>query len=111
LIENRRHVHGSLKRKAVELIRGRHRLVSGAVQLPHLHHVHGLNSDYQFLRTPKGLAAHHQNGYAFDRPVIVLDDVIQIFGLPQFNIKTVVSIDASNGRRVGTALVDGDLLC
>ena len=42
--------------------------------------------------------------------MVLLDDVVQVLRLAKFNIKTGVLVDASNGSRVGTTLVDRDLL-
>jgi len=110
LVKNRRHIHRSSERQAVELLRCRHGLSIGAVQLPLLDHVHGLDSFDQFLRTPKRLEPEHRICDSLHGPVVLLDDVVQIFGLPQLNIKAGVGIDATNGCRVGTAFVDGDFL-
>ena len=42
--------------------------------------------------------------------MVLLDDVVQIFGLPQCNIKASIFIDAFDGGRVGPAFVDGNFL-
>ena len=42
--------------------------------------------------------------------MILLNDVIGIFFLALENVNTGVNFDAFNGRRVGAALVDEDLL-
>ena len=42
--------------------------------------------------------------------MVLLDDVVQIFVLAHEDVDTGVSLDTFNGRRVGAALVDGDLL-
>ena len=42
--------------------------------------------------------------------MILLDDIVQVFALAQQDIDACVSLDTFNGRRVGTTLIDGDLL-
>lgn len=83
---------------------------NGAVQLPLLHYVHGLNFGDKFLGAQKRLKAQRRICDAFHSPVVLLHEVIQVLGLTQLNIKTGVSIDAANGSRVGTAFVNGDFL-
>jgi hypothetical protein len=39
--------------------------------------------------------------------VSLLNGVVQVFELAQFNIKAGIVIAAANGRSVGTTLVDG----
>ena len=41
--------------------------------------------------------------------MILLYDVVEIFGLTQFNLNIGIGIDTANGSSVGTTLVDGDL--
>jgi len=48
----------------------------------------------------------HRARDPFDGAVVLLDDVVQIFALTQFDLGSGVSFDAFNGRRVGTAFVD-----
>ena len=42
--------------------------------------------------------------------MILLDEVIEVIRLSQFNVQAGVVIDAFDGCGVGAALVDGDLL-
>ena len=42
--------------------------------------------------------------------MILLDEVIEVFGLSQFSVQAGVVTDAIDGCGVGAALVDGDLL-
>ena len=45
----------------------------------------------------------------FNRPVVLLDEVVEVFVLA-YKYVNCVSLDTFNGRRVGAALVDGDFL-
>ena len=42
--------------------------------------------------------------------MVLLDDVVQVFVLAYQDVNTGIGLDTFNGRRIGTALVDGDLL-
>ncbi len=80
------------------------------MQLPLLHHVHGLNSGDQFLSTPKRLVAHHWVCDSLHGSVVLLHDVVEVLLLAQFDVPAGVGIHATNGRGVGATFVDGDLL-
>lgn len=69
------------KSQAIELVSCGHGFSPGAVQLPLINHVHGLDSGDQFLRTPKGLEAHHRVGNSLHCSVVLLHDVDEIFRL------------------------------
>jgi hypothetical protein len=72
--------------------------------------VHGLNTRNDDSGTSKRLEPQHRSGDSFDGPVILLDDVVQVFVLTHQDIDASVSPYAFNGRRVGATLVDRDLL-
>lgn len=80
-----------------------------AVHLPLLDHVHGLDSGDEDSSTPKGLESEHGSGDPFDGPMILLNDVVQVFGLAHYDVNTDIPLDAFNGGRISAALVDGDL--
>ena len=61
-------------------------------------------------RAVERLESQHRPHDPFDGPVVLLDDVVQILDSPQFDVGTGVSPNALDGRLVGAALVDGDLL-
>ena len=50
-----------------------------AVQLPLLHHMHGLDAGNQSLRTPERFEAQHWIGDSLFCSVTLLDDVVEIF--------------------------------
>ena len=72
--------------------------------------MHGFNSCDQDSSTPKGLESRHRLCHFFNRPVVLLDEVVEVSVLAHQNVNTGVSLDAFNGVRAGAALVDGDLL-
>ena len=59
---------------------------------------------------PKRLESKHRLGDPFDGPVVLFDDVVQVLVLSHQDAETGVGLDTFNGGRIGTALVDGDLL-
>ncbi len=52
----------------------------------------------------------HPSRDPFDRPVILLHHVVEVFALTQFDVKARIFVDIMNGRRIGSTLVNGDLL-
>lgn len=65
-----------------------------------LHHVHGLESVNQLFCTPERLDAQHRVGDAHHCRIVVHYDVVEIFGLAQFNTNTGDCIEAANGCRL-----------
>jgi hypothetical protein len=49
------------------------------VQLPLLQHMHCLDAGNQSLCTPERFEAQHWTGDSLHRPVILLDEVVEIF--------------------------------
>jgi hypothetical protein len=79
------------------------------VHLPLLDHVHGLDSGDGDPGAPKGLESEYRAGGPLDGPVVLLDNVVQIL-FWRIRMSTQASALTFNGRRVGAALVNGDLL-
>ena len=52
----------------------------------------------------------HRSYHTFDGAMVLLDDVVEIFDLTNFDIGLVFRIEAFDCRRVGPAFVDCDLL-
>ena len=67
-------------------------------------HVHGLNAGDERLRTVKVLETHHRPGDSLDRPVVLLDDVVEVLRLAHLDGQAAVGLDAHDGGRVGAAL-------
>lgn len=80
------------------------------MQLPLLNHAHSLYASDQFWRTPEGLEPQHWVGEPFHCPVVLFDEIVQVFGLPQFNIKAGIFIDAFDAGGVGATFVDAETL-
>ena len=72
--------------------------------------MHGLDSCDEDSSAPKRLESEHRACDSFNRPVVLLDQVVEIFVLAHQEADTGFILDTFNGRRVGAALVDGDFL-
>jgi|SRR5450631_2691781 len=83
----------------------------GAVELPLLDHMHRLDACNEAARAAKGLEPEHGSHDALDRPVVLLDDVVEVLRLAQFDVCAGVGTNALDRRRVRAAFVDGALLC
>lgn len=84
-------------------------MASGAVHLPLANHVHGFDAGDENAGTPEWLEAQHRPGDPLDGPVVLFDDVVEVFVLTHQDVDTGVSLDTFNGCGVGATLVDGDL--
>jgi hypothetical protein len=56
--------------------------------------------------TPEILEAHHGPDSTFDRPVILLDDVVRILDLLDLNGRFPFSVDVLKGSQIGSAFID-----
>ena len=72
--------------------------------------MHRLDSGDKDSSTPKRSESEHRLGDSFDSSVVLLNDVVEVFVLAHQDVDAGISLDAFNGRRIGAAVVDGDLL-
>ena len=72
-------------------------------------HMHGFNARDDNSGTAIGLETEHRSRDAFDGPVVLLNNTVEILRLTQHDGQTAVGLDADDGGRVGAALVDGYL--
>ncbi|MGF6785763.1 hypothetical protein OKW27_000076 [Paraburkholderia sp. 35.1] len=70
-------------------------------------HVHNLNAGQKDPGTAKGLEPQHGPRSSLDRPMILLDQVIEIFGLADPDGRFTTSIDRFERGEIGAAFVDG----
>jgi len=82
----------------------------GTDQLALADHVHRFDPSDDNMGTVEPFESEHGPNDAFVRPVILLDDVVEILALAQLDIGAMISIVTSNGGDVGAALVDGDFV-
>jgi hypothetical protein len=73
-----------------------------------LQHAPEFNSGQGRPCTPERFEAQHGANYPLDKPVILLDNVIQIFALADFNSPVFVGIVLFDSGRIGTAFINVD---
>ena len=66
--------------------------------------------DRHDARATKILEAHHRFNDAFDGAMVVLDNVVQILVLPDFDGRFPLSIDRLQGGQIGAVFVHSDRL-
>jgi len=75
-------------RERIELLRRAQ--ASRGLQLTFADHVHELNSSEGHGSRPEGLEPHHRSHLAFDRSMVLLNDVVEVLNLPELNLCVVV---------------------
>ena len=61
-------------------------------------------------RRPEGLEAEHGTRQPFHRPMVLLDNIIEVFTVPNDNGGLVHLVIVPNRCGIRTTLIDGDLL-
>jgi hypothetical protein len=69
-------------------------------------HVRHLDAAQQDAGTPEILEPKHGAGTPFDRPMVLLDEVVEIFGLADPDRRFTIGIDRFECSEIGTAFVD-----
>ena len=72
--------------------------------------MHQFNPSQRDRRRPKCFESQQRSRLTFDRPVVLLDNVIEILGLPQSDASFMGVVVIFNPGGVGTTLVDRDLV-
>ena len=80
-----------------QLVRWRRGLVFDSAELAFANHVHGLDAGDQDARAAEGLESEHRTGDAFDGSVVLLDEVVEVLRLAQFNHQPAVGLNAGDG--------------
>ena len=70
--------------------------------------VHEFDTSQDVSGRSKRFKTEHRSGNAFDGTMVLLDDVIEVFDLPDDDGYFLVLDDLVNGRFVGTALIHRD---
>ena len=70
--------------------------------------VHEFDTSQDVSGRSKRFKTEHRSGNAFDGTMVLLDDVIEVFDLPDDDGYFLVLDDRVNGRFVGTALIHRD---
>lgn len=77
--------------QTVEAIVWRNGQARRAAELPPLDHVHGLDAGDDSGGRPERLEARHRSSPPLDRPAVLLDEVVQVLGLPKFDGRAAVT--------------------
>jgi hypothetical protein len=65
--------------------------------------MHRLDSGDKDSSTPKGLESQHRLCHSFDAPMVLLNDVVEVFVLAHQDVDAGISLDAFNGRTSSSA--------
>ena len=85
----------------------------GSVSALHLSfrdHVQNLNAGQKDPGTAKSLEPQHGPRSSLDRPMVLFDQVIEIFGLADLDGRFTIGIDLFERGEIGAAFVDGHRL-
>ena len=99
-----------LEGQAIELLGSGRDFAIGVIQLPLFDHVHGLDASDEFGGAVEVFESEHGLSSSLDGAVILLDEVVQVFRLTQFDFHATVGDHTMHGGRIGTAFVNGDFL-
>jgi len=77
---------------------------ASALHLSFRDHVHNLNAGKNDPGTAKCLEPQHRPRSSFDRPMVLLDQVIEIFGLTDLDGRFTIGIDRFERGEIGAAL-------
>jgi hypothetical protein len=77
------------------------------LHLPFRDHMHYLNAGQKDPGTAKSLEPQHGPRASLDRPMVLLDHVVEIFALADLDGCFAISIDRFEPGEIGTAFVDG----
>ena len=94
----------------IELLCGGQLLSAGCDHLALLKHVHEFDSRQRAPSAPEGLESEHGTDNALHRTMVLLHYVIQILVLTDLNRRASLLLNRFQGRRVGPALIDRNLL-
>ena len=83
---------------------------TGEQQLTLPDHVDQLDPRERHGRRPEGLEPQHRSHQSLDGSMILLNNVVEIFDLTDLDASFVLSVVTFEGRRVGAALVDRNLI-
>lgn len=72
--------------------------------------MHGFDSGDDDLSARRGLESEHPSCNLLDGPVVLFDDIVQVFVLAHQDINAGVGLDSFNCGRVGAALLESNLL-
>jgi hypothetical protein len=78
--------------------------------LAFLYHVYEFNALQSDADRTKRFEAEHRSNNAFDGPVVLLDEIVQVFALTNLDLVTSFLLECLDSRGIGAALIDRDLV-
>jgi hypothetical protein len=72
--------------------------------------VHHFDAAQQDPGAAKRFKSQHRPRASLDRPMVLLDEIVEIFGLADLDRRYTISIDGFERGEIGTAFVDGHRL-
>ena len=72
--------------------------------------MHDFNTCDGYRRRPERFEPQHCSDHSRDRPMFLFNDVVEILDRADLDSRAMVGVATDDRRRVGTALVDRDLL-
>lgn len=94
----------------IEVLRSGERAPVVASDLPLAECVHDLDAGDDDASAMERLKAQHRSDDALDRPVVLLDDVVEVLALPNRDRRVMLGVVAFDAGGVGAALVNRDAL-
>jgi len=73
-------------------------------------HAHNLNAGQKDPGTAKSFESQHGSRASLDRPMVLLDKVVEVFGLPDLDGRFTIIIDGFECGEIGAAFVYGHRL-
>src|SRR5829696_7961384 len=96
-----------LRSQSIKLLRWCLARVRWSHQLPFANGMHDFNPRDRTARCPKGFEAQHRTRAPFYCSMILLHDIIEIFGVADHDGRLMSFIVVRNGYRIRAALIDG----
>ncbi|SOE68322.1 hypothetical protein SAMN05446635_3273 [Burkholderia sp. OK233] len=79
---------------------------SAEVELPLANAMHQFDAAQKDPRTAKSFESQHGSRTSLDRPMVLLDEVVEIFGLADLDGRFTIMIDGFECSEIGAAFVD-----
>ena len=96
--------------QGIELLCRLSRSIPSRRQLPLANGVHDFHARERTARRPQRLEAEHGTSESFHPSMVLLHDIIEIFGVPNDNSRLVPLVIVRNCCRVRATLIDRDFL-
>lgn len=72
--------------------------------------MHGFDATDKDARATEIFEPEHRSCSSFDGPMVLRNDVVQVLALADLDRRLALRIHDMQGRKIGTALIDGDRL-